>query len=88
MEYLATSIHQTGHYFPSQWEVGALPKCLYIRYRGGWLGVTIDLGAELGEDIFGRRIGDDYDGEMSTEDMMKHTEGLIDWSRIRDTKGG
>lgn len=86
--YTAVSLVQTCRWFPSQWEVGALPKPLYIRYRNGVLTVHEDWGDEFSGEKFSVLHGDSLDGEMSTETMQQLTAELIDWSRVCETKSG
>lgn len=71
---------------PSQWEGELVDgRQLYIRYRWGYLSVRVSDGptdnAVGGEEIFGQEVGDDLDGCMTTEEMQKHTKGVIDWVR-------
>jgi len=64
---------------PAQWE-GKLEdgRMLYFRYRYGHLSVRISpevtddiMDAVDGEEIFGTFIGDELDGSMSEEELLK-----------------
>lgn len=79
-----TEIAMTCSACPSQWE-GRLEdgRHIYVRYRHGHLtlgaGPTFDdaVGAgfadnEHGELLFSAQIGGEYDGVMSTEDMLRY----------------
>ena len=81
--YEALSIHAPTQFAPSQWEVGALPKPLYIRYRFGRLTVHIDHGDDLSEPLLEVEHGDEFDSEMGQHTMMDLTKELIDWSLLR-----
>ena len=50
---------------PSQWE-GMTEEgfYVYIRYRWGYLSVSVGR-----EDVYGKRIGDSYDGVLDDEGM-------------------
>lgn len=82
-----TELTMTCGACPAQWE-GKLEdgRHVYARYRHGWLEVaaapSLDIAvfAHTSEDalqrevLVGREIGDQYDGMMSTEDMLRHAE--------------
>lgn len=58
---------------PEQWEGWDVDgKYYYIRYRYGYLSVTNNESYNS-IDYFGKQIGDEMDGCMSTEDMLEHT---------------
>jgi hypothetical protein len=80
--YTATAVVRTCEENPSEWQINALPRPLYIRYQWGKLTVQIDEG-DSSEELLSLQIGDALDGSMSDEDMMRHTATLIDWSRVR-----
>lgn len=81
--YTALSLHVRTTFMPSQWEVGALPRPLYVRYRFGTLRVDIDEGDSLGETLLEMPFGDAFDSEMSTPVMQELTAKIIDWSACR-----
>ena len=56
---------------PSQWEGLSEDGSIYIRYRRGELEVYVSETSDAagGELIFNTRIGDKYDGQLSTEKM-------------------
>ena len=75
------SLEQTSFRSPAQWEgrlVSGEP--IYIRYRWGCLSVnigpvdgTID-DALSTDDWFHKKIGSDLDGEITLEEVYRHTE--------------
>lgn len=78
-------IEMTCSESPSQWS-GFLTdgRPVYIRYR--WGGLSVNEGGTNGVD--GDRTyyvdhGHEYDGRMSTEDMMTLTGGVLDWSKVK-----
>lgn len=63
---------------PAQWE-GTLEdgRCVYVRYRGGWLSVGIgatSYEAIDDDDTFGTQIGDHYDGTIDWTGVLKAVE--------------
>jgi hypothetical protein len=79
--YTATAVVRTGDANPSQWQISALPRPLYIHYQWGKLTVQIDEG-DSSQELLSLQIGDALDGSMSDEDMKKHTATLIDWDHV------
>lgn len=69
-----TALEQTCGACPSQWDAWVNDVYLYVRYRWGWLTVTLGPGDDGGH-LFCKRIGDDLDGVMDT-DMMLRTTGM------------
>lgn len=74
---------QTCKARPSQWE-GRLEdgRALYVRYRYGYL--QIGAGSTLGEaiddtSIFGKQLATQLDGELSYQDLLDITSGLLTW---------
>jgi len=60
---------------PTQWDGETTNGGkLYIRYRWGCL--TVDLNDK---EIFNSKVGDEFDGVMSDEDMKKVTGSVINW---------
>lgn len=62
-------------------------RLIYGRYRFGNLSVQIgeagdhsEFAAVRGEEIFGGKIGDDYDGSMNLEEFKEHTKETLDFS--------
>ena len=82
MTYKAHRVFQTCNFAPSQWEVHSLPKPLYVRYRFGTLTVHVDNGSDLGEQLLRWQTDDEYDGTMSTREMMERTKAVIDWTGV------
>jgi hypothetical protein len=77
------SIEQTCFRSPSQWEgILTTGEPIYIRYRWGRLSVNIGpVGGSIEdalstEDWFSQKIGSDLDGEITLEEVYRHT-GLI-----------
>ena len=81
--YVALGLHVTGRFAPSQWEVAALPRPLYVRYRWGILTVREDWGDELGPILLEQEHGDPFSSEMDTPTMQQLTAEVIDWSACR-----
>ena len=67
-------LRQTCEACPSQWE-GYTDKHepVYIRFRWGYLFVKID-----DKEIFGKKLGGEYDGVLSFEQLKKELEGKLD----------
>ena len=65
---------KTCDFCPSQWD-GELEdgSPVYIRYRWGYLAVRPHPGSPESERLYGKQVGDDYEGVMSTEEMLKET---------------
>ena len=81
-EYRATKLIRMCDRWPSQWDVVALPQCLYIVYRHGCLTVQEDHGDELGDEIFEKQCRASLPDEMTDAAMMGYTKDLIDWSML------
>jgi len=71
------TITQTCEFCPSQWEGYTTDWTpFYIRYRWGYLSVSLGKPFESiddavsGEEIFGEQIDTEFDGVMSTEEML------------------
>lgn len=81
------NIRVTGVDCPSQWEaVSEDGRQIYIRYRLGRLSVRVSAvptrdiwEAVDGEEIMSKKIGGEYDGEMTTAQMQLNTIGIIEW---------
>lgn len=71
-----TSLTRTCFACPSQWE-GELEdgSKVYIRYRWGRLGMgigeTLDHAIQGNDAHYSIQLGDDYDGWLSTEEMLR-----------------
>lgn len=67
------SLTKTCDACPSQWE-GILKdgRHIYIRYRWGNLGIGIGATAlaAIGNYEYGIDVGDEFDGSMTTEEML------------------
>lgn len=82
------SLVQTCGACPSQWD-GVLDdgRAIYVRYRWGWLSVRVstkedaqeEFGAVRGEEIFGEQLGDNWDGVLTTTELINHTSHVLDW---------
>lgn len=84
------TIERTCEACPAQWE-GSLEdkRMIYIRYRWGWLSVRVSkeatddiADAVRGKEIFGMYYGNDMDGTMLFETLMRLTENALDFSKI------
>lgn len=78
-------IEQTCEACPSQWEgYTDDERCIYIRYRWGFLSVRIgppgdksELAGVRGEEILRKHLGDSYHGILSYEELVKATSEFI-----------
>lgn len=75
------SLKMTCSACPSQWE-GELEdgNWIYARYRHGYLSIETGPTAEeavCGELIFAAEIGDQYDGDMGTQEMLEHAQAVL-----------
>lgn len=73
------SLTQTCGACPSQW-VGELVDGtpVYVRYRWGYLTVTLNPWADGAEEIYCEGIGNGLDGFITEEDMLKAVAGVLD----------
>lgn len=62
-------------------------RLIYGRYRHGRLSIRIGKTGDfsenagvIGEEIFGERIGDNYDGCMDMEEFKEQTKTVLDFS--------
>lgn len=68
-----TKLEKTCAACPSQWEGETLEgDYIYIRYRWGYLSVTLD-----SEEVFGEEIGEDMDGIMDFYELEEATKEKI-----------
>jgi len=91
---VVTELKKTCEGCPAQWEgrlVGG--RMLYIRYRWGYLSVRISKGitndvdeAVRGIEMFGKNVGGGLDGTMEFEMLEFHTQGIINFNMVRETK--
>lgn len=78
------SITQTCHACPSQWE-GLLDdgREVYVRYRFGWLSISIRVS---GEELFSKFCGEDCDDEADAarwrEECQQWAEGMISSMKV------
>jgi hypothetical protein len=81
-------IVQTCFACPSQWE-GHLDdgRMIYVRYRWGWLTVSVSdepttdvFDAVDGTEIHEAQMGHEYDGDLTTAEMMQATLAVVDWA--------
>lgn len=70
---------QTCFACPSQWEGSTEDYSFYVRYRHGFLSVSIAKGgyAPGGTQVFGQSIDKDSDGVMSWDEVLKYTHPLF-----------
>ena len=91
VEFIVKNYEQTCFACPSQWdifihdnEIDNQEEYIYARYRWGHLSVTLynddypwDSG---GKELLSKSIGDGLDGVLDTEELVKHTRHILDWS--------
>lgn len=78
-------IEQTCEVCPSQWEgITDDDRCIYIRYRWGFLSVRIgspgdksEFAGVRGKGILRKQLGDSYEGILSYKELLKATSELI-----------
>jgi len=67
-------LRQTCEACPSQWEgYTDNHEPVYIRFRWGYLSVSID-----DKEIFGKYIGGEYNGTLSFEELKQKLEGKLE----------
>lgn len=72
------SVAQTCFACPAQWQGETEDgQEIYVRYRWGWL--EVHLGGVLTEPILDLQLGGEWHGEMTFEDLKKHTKEIISW---------
>ena len=89
-KYKVIKLEQTCGACPSQWEgITDDSRSLYIRYRWGYLSVSIgepedfsEYAGVRGSEIFGGAIGDEYGGVLSEEKMMAITSEVLNWKEF------
>lgn len=88
-----TEVLMTCPGLPAQWEGRtADDRALYVRYRHGWLEVSVShpggsvddaidvqLGKGTGERVLAVQIGGEYDGHMEPSELAEHTKGHVTW---------
>jgi aspartyl-tRNA synthetase len=83
-------IEMTCSACPTQWEVKLeCGKMAYIRYRWGYLSLRIsavetdDIMVAVGSrEIYGKQLGDEFDGTISFEQMKSELGHLLDFSAV------
>lgn len=82
-----SSIVKTCGSCPAQWEgVTSDGKAVYVRYRWGFLSVTVSdmledaiRGTHPKDEVYGRQLGHALDGVLEYEVLKTKTVGLIAW---------
>lgn len=88
-----TRIVMTCSSVPAQWEGRTEDdRAIYVRYRHGWLEVSVSdpggstddaIGVQLGEDsgdvVLSKKVGGEWDGHMDAAELAEHTKGLVAW---------
>ena len=68
-------LKQTCFACPSQWDGETDDsKCIYIRYRHGFLYVSVD-----DKEIYKKQFGNTYDGFMELKRVKEVTKEIIEW---------
>ena len=71
---------QTCHACPAQWSIVTSDgRALYVRYRYGRLTVSAEdsEGFPIGELLHEEQCGGEYDGDMSTDEMLRRIAGVL-----------
>jgi len=75
---------------PSQWNaITDKNEPIYVRYRWGYLSIRIgppdgDMwDAVGGEEIFGKQLGDGFDGYLTYKELQEVTKDILDWPERR-----
>lgn len=89
-KYKVKSFKQTSSACPSQWDIFIhdneyenQKEYIYARYRWGWLSVTLYNEKHPwgdGKELVEKSIGDGLDGILETEELIKYTKHILDWS--------
>lgn len=67
---------------PSQWDIYTdKDEYIYARYRWGVLTLTL-YPMRHGIELYRERVGDEFDGVMDTDELMKLTASVLDWSEV------
>lgn len=95
MKFKVINYEQTCSACPSQWdifihnnEIDNQEEYIYARYRWGILSVTLyneDYPWNSGgKELISKEVGDGLAGSMTTEELVKHTKHVLDWSDFFD----
>lgn len=79
---IVQTLTQLSSSFPSQW-LGKLEdgRAIYVRYRFGELSCNLNNECKDDDDI-SLEIGGEYDGTMSTSEMIEHLQPYLDLGKI------
>lgn len=74
-------IEQTCEACPSQWTAfDNEDNYIYIRYRWGYLRIEyFDLNENINGYIYGKQLGDSYDGVLSYEELKEATKDVLEF---------
>jgi len=65
---------------PSAWRgKTTLGETIMVRYRWGWLNVHLIDESGRETEVMSERAGDEYDGIMDVEELVRLTEGKVVW---------
>lgn len=87
------NFEQTCYACPSQWDIFIhedeyenQKEYIYARYRWGILSVTLyneeHPWGSGGKELVSKTIGGEMDGILDTEELIKHTKRILDWSKF------
>lgn len=81
------TLERYGSACPTQWDARTEDgRELYIRYRWGRLRAGFHT-TQWWDWIYEEYVGPPGDRYMTTEDMMRHTAAILDWSRVEIKEG-
>lgn len=82
-KYRVKRYEQTCPACPSQWDIYTTEgEHIYARYRWGHLCVRLNPWHKDEKILYDKSIGEGLDGYLSTEELMKHTASVLDWSEV------
>jgi uncharacterized Rossmann fold enzyme len=88
MKYKIKKLKQTCLACPSQFEGKTDDdRPIYIRYRFGYLSIRVgEVGMDImnaveGKEIYGKVVGESFDGLMDLEEIIELTGDVIEWKR-------
>lgn len=80
---IVKSYKQTYGACPSQWDIWTTDgQYIYARYRWGKLTLILEVGTPESRILYTENIGDDWNGVLSTQELINHTSSVLDWNLI------
>lgn len=83
-----TDLRMTCSGCPSQWDGIMDGRKVYVRYRWGYLSIRVgapgdfsEYAAVRGKEIFGRKVGDGFDGFLTEDQLIAATRGTLQFER-------